>query len=238
MKEFDLNNLTLKQQKNVSEKESFQNLKVKLENENLNDIDIIKFMIEKNYFENPNQIKNMTVFNRQLNNQDYSAINNQAPEEFKPQLIFPENSNNNSQIKDPCEQLCHVKNESYDINKAFEYYQREIDIIENRNHQGFFGLNLKLNIGQSKEIQDEDRTYLNFGLIVEGNSISVCLDENCKEIFWKVIKKSRAIICCRCSPSQKSDCVNFVKTRSGKITLAIGDGGNDVNMIKVISGLK
>ena len=53
-----------------------------------------------------------------------------------------------------------------------------------------------------------------------------------EETFWKLIQKSRAIVCCRCTPVQKSNIVEFVQKKSRKICLAIGDGGNDVNMIK------
>jgi soluble P-type ATPase len=41
-----------------------------------------------------------------------------------------------------------------------------------------------------------------------------------------------AVICCRVTPSQKAMVVRLMKER-GRITLAIGDGGNDVAMIQV-----
>lgn len=40
-----------------------------------------------------------------------------------------------------------------------------------------------------------------------------------------------SVICCRVTPKQKADMVRLVKTRLNKITLAVGDGANDVNMI-------
>ena len=39
------------------------------------------------------------------------------------------------------------------------------------------------------------------------------------------------VICCRVTPHQKAQVVNSVK-RLGFLTLAIGDGGNDVSMIQ------
>jgi len=39
------------------------------------------------------------------------------------------------------------------------------------------------------------------------------------------------VLCCRVSPMQKADIVSYVKDVLKKITLAIGDGANDVNMI-------
>lgn len=39
-------------------------------------------------------------------------------------------------------------------------------------------------------------------------------------------------MCCRVTPKQKAEVVRLVKTKLKKITLAIGDGANDVNMIQ------
>lgn len=58
----------------------------------------------------------------------------------------------------------------------------------------------------------------------------------CKEaldIVEKVLLAAKAVVIYRASPSQKADVVNFIKARAkGKMTLAIGDGANDVNMIQ------
>ena len=40
-----------------------------------------------------------------------------------------------------------------------------------------------------------------------------------------------AVICCRVSPAQKADITRLMKTHGNAITLAIGDGANDVGMI-------
>jgi len=40
------------------------------------------------------------------------------------------------------------------------------------------------------------------------------------------------VICCRSTPNQKAEIVKFMKNSLKKVTLAIGDGGNDVNMIQ------
>jgi len=72
-----------------------------------------------------------------------------------------------------------------------------------------------------------------YTIIIEGSAIdSIIEDEKLNEIFYELIKDSRSLICCRSSPSQKSKIVEFIKKKSDELTLAIGDGGNDVNMIK------
>jgi phospholipid-transporting ATPase len=40
------------------------------------------------------------------------------------------------------------------------------------------------------------------------------------------------VICCRVSPKQKAEVVELVKRSTDDITLAIGDGANDVGMIQ------
>ena len=50
-------------------------------------------------------------------------------------------------------------------------------------------------------------------------------------MFFHIAIRSRSIVCCRMSPKQKADVVNIFKSRGKWITLAIGDGANDVSMI-------
>ena len=76
-------------------------------------------------------------------------------------------------------------------------------------------------------------TKIKYSLIINGESIQNCIsDKEASDLFWFLIEHSRSVICCRCSPIQKCNIVQFVKSRSKEITLAIGDGENDVNMIK------
>ena len=42
----------------------------------------------------------------------------------------------------------------------------------------------------------------------------------------------QTVICCRVTPLQKAQVVQLVKKYKQAITLAIGDGANDVSMIK------
>lgn len=50
--------------------------------------------------------------------------------------------------------------------------------------------------------------------------------------FLNSTDKVDVVLACRVSPQQKADIVNFIRKRfPKKVTLAIGDGANDVNMI-------
>ena len=75
---------------------------------------------------------------------------------------------------------------------------------------------------------------LKFSLVIDGTTLRRIIDdETCCESFVDLAMMARSVVCCRVSPSQKSSIVALVKKR-GKMTLAIGDGGNDVAMIQSI----
>ena len=53
-----------------------------------------------------------------------------------------------------------------------------------------------------------------------------------REIFLKSSDFADVVLACRVSPKQKADIVNMIRKRfPKKVTLSIGDGANDVNMI-------
>lgn len=60
----------------------------------------------------------------------------------------------------------------------------------------------------------------------------VCLRYYAAE-FMELSCACPAVVCCRCSPTQKAQVVELIKKHTGKRTAAIGDGGNDVSMIQV-----
>ena len=73
----------------------------------------------------------------------------------------------------------------------------------------------------------------NKSLVVDGPSLTFALDEGLKNEFLDLLKRCRSVICCRVSPMQKAEVVGLVKQSSkSDLTLAIGDGANDVAMIQ------
>ncbi|CAD8112753.1 unnamed protein product [Paramecium primaurelia] len=70
-------------------------------------------------------------------------------------------------------------------------------------------------------------------IVVEGSSLQFIIDnEDLAQAFVSMAKDCESIVCCRVTPKQKADVVRLIKDRLNKITLAIGDGANDVNMIQ------
>jgi len=56
--------------------------------------------------------------------------------------------------------------------------------------------------------------------------------EEDERLFLEVACLCRAVICCRLTPLQKAMIVSCVKIHIDTVTLAIGDGANDISMIK------
>lgn len=72
----------------------------------------------------------------------------------------------------------------------------------------------------------------NHVLIIDGVSLKTSLEPQYQKFFFEVACKAEAVICCRCSPTQKSLITECIKQYTGKKTCSVGDGGNDVGMIQ------
>lgn len=71
-------------------------------------------------------------------------------------------------------------------------------------------------------------------VIIEGSVLSEIVDKEdiIKELVVHGLAKANSVVICRMSPKQKGFVVRVVKKYINKITLGIGDGANDVNMIQ------
>ncbi|XP_039601412.1 phospholipid-transporting ATPase IB isoform X2 [Polypterus senegalus] len=69
-------------------------------------------------------------------------------------------------------------------------------------------------------------------LIIDGQTLKYALSFEVRQSFLDLALSCKAVICCRVSPLQKSEIVEMVKKHVNAITLAIGDGANDVGMIQ------
>ncbi|KAK4057352.1 phospholipid transporting ATPase [Microbotryomycetes sp. JL221] len=71
-----------------------------------------------------------------------------------------------------------------------------------------------------------------FAVVIDGETLSYTLTDNLKPMFLDLTTRCETVVCCRVSPSQKALTVKLVKDGCGAMTLAIGDGANDVAMIQ------
>ncbi|NWJ01477.1 AT8B1 ATPase, partial [Crypturellus undulatus] len=67
---------------------------------------------------------------------------------------------------------------------------------------------------------------------LEGRRRAEAAKEQRQRRFVELACECRAVICCRVTPKQKATVVELVRRYQKAVTLAIGDGANDVNMIK------
>jgi len=190
----------------------------------MNEEGVIEFrpMEERN---NPPALYNMNIRAEveagENNNNQNNYDENKHPDNRDEKL-----KNRNSKIQDRKNENENGNDDSVnlDLDRLLEDFKMKVMTIKKSKLMNPFDFVVR------EEKQDFSMT--NFGLIIEGNAIAQCLNPEIYPIFWDLILRSRAIICCRCSPNYKSDVVEFVKKMSNQTTLAIGDGGNDVNMIK------
>lgn len=69
-------------------------------------------------------------------------------------------------------------------------------------------------------------------MVIDGQTLQHALDPARSQRLLQVAQRCAAVICCRVSPLQKAQVVTLVKDNLKVITLAIGDGANDVSMIQ------
>ncbi|MCI19543.1 phospholipid-transporting ATPase 1-like, partial [Trifolium medium] len=70
-------------------------------------------------------------------------------------------------------------------------------------------------------------------LIIDGGSLVHILDSEHEEELFQLASLCSVVLCCRVAPLQKAGIVSLVKNRTSDMTLAIGDGANDVSMIQM-----
>ncbi|XP_077275468.1 ATPase phospholipid transporting 8B isoform X4 [Temnothorax americanus] len=86
----------------------------------------------------------------------------------------------------------------------------------------------------SRDEQDEHEmeNSTGFAVVINGHSLVHALHPQLEHLFLEVSSQCKAVICCRVTPLQKAMVVELIKKNKSAVTLAIGDGANDVSMIK------
>ncbi|XP_020534040.1 phospholipid-transporting ATPase 6 isoform X2 [Jatropha curcas] len=84
----------------------------------------------------------------------------------------------------------------------------------------------------SQMIKLEKDPHAAFALIIDGKTLTFALEDDMKHQFLGLAVDCASVICCRVSPKQKALVTRLVKDGTGRTTLAVGDGANDVGMIQ------
>lgn len=83
-----------------------------------------------------------------------------------------------------------------------------------------------------KSLSTDKKTLSSAAVVIDGDALAFALSPENKSIFLELCVSCKHVICCRVSPLQKAQVVQLVKNSLKVITLAIGDGANDVSMIQ------
>ncbi|KAI4384325.1 hypothetical protein MLD38_002496 [Melastoma candidum] len=117
-------------------------------------------------------------------------------------------------------------------------------IIINNNSKESCRKNLEENLLMSKKLMPDSTIEsdaarssgtgkVQLALIIDGTSLVYVLDSDLEEQLFQLASKCSVVLCCRVAPLQKAGIVALVKRRTADMTLAIGDGANDVSMIQM-----
>ncbi|XP_071751591.2 phospholipid-transporting ATPase ID [Centroberyx gerrardi] len=79
---------------------------------------------------------------------------------------------------------------------------------------------------------DDEKVDGEYGLVINGHSLAFALEKELQLELLRTACMCQTVICCRVTPLQKAQVVELVKKYKQAVTLAIGDGANDVSMIK------
>ncbi|XP_011471529.1 phospholipid-transporting ATPase ID isoform X1 [Oryzias latipes] len=84
---------------------------------------------------------------------------------------------------------------------------------------------------KTQTVQDE-KVNGEYAMLINGHSLAFALEEDLELELLRTVCMCQTVICCRVTPLQKAQVVQLVKKYKQAVTLAIGDGANDVSMIK------
>ena len=222
-------------------------IKIKKKNDDkseINDLSIYKFMLNKNIFNNSDskfeklsifegKVKKVPTSDSQKNIIQINKINNNKNEkELETPIGKTKNIEDERDHNEPNKKLS-IPSDVKKFKDYFDFCEQKITEMEENNKKGLQIFRIKKLYPTFENSSFEKKIKCKYSIIIEGESITTCMKEGESEkLFWELIKNSRSLICCRASPMQKCEIVNFIKNHTKDITLAIGDGGNDVNMIK------
>ncbi|XP_035382046.1 probable phospholipid-transporting ATPase IM isoform X1 [Electrophorus electricus] len=87
-------------------------------------------------------------------------------------------------------------------------------------------------LGNNPKVVQDENVNGEYGLVINGHSLAYALEGSMELEFLRTACMCKTVICCRVTPMQKAQVVELVKKYKQAVTLAIGDGANDVSMIK------
>ena len=109
-------------------------------------------------------------------------------------------------------------------------FKEDMKIMEIKEHATVDGLKSQLKVMLNDNVFKDD--LINVGLLIGGEELEkIFADNELLNLFFVLSVNCLSVVCSRVSPKQKGQLVNLIKSTERAVTLAIGDGANDVGMI-------
>ncbi len=189
------------------------NNNINFNNYKINNVNIINYENNNNNNNNnKNNNKNNININININNNENNNNNNNNNENDK--------INNSNGIKKEKNSLKKLNSFKKSLLKNISIYNNKNDEEKIKNYYETGMINFK-------------KKFPIFCIIIESPILSKIFQNRLlTKDFLSIAVLANTVICCRVSPLQKSNVIKEIKNYDKKIiTLAIGDGGNDVSMI-------
>eukprot|EP01006_Ploeotia_vitrea_P021670 TRINITY_DN54101_c0_g1_i1.p1 TRINITY_DN54101_c0_g1~~TRINITY_DN54101_c0_g1_i1.p1 ORF type:complete len:1157 (+),score=117.86 TRINITY_DN54101_c0_g1_i1:36-3506(+) len=118
---------------------------------------------------------------------------------------------------------------------ALVHTQMEI-IILNKSDPVFLQADLENSVAtwvDASPTTTNPRTRKEIAVVIDGDTLRLVFgDSQMKSTFYRLVNSCKSVICCRATPIQKAEVVQLMRKSAPTVTLAIGDGANDVSMIQ------
>jgi len=109
-------------------------------------------------------------------------------------------------------------------------FKEEMKIFEIKEHSTSLELRNELTNKLNDDVFEDDN--IDVGLLIGGEELEkIFADTSLLNLFFELSINCLSVVCSRVSPKQKGQLVNLIKSTEKAVTLAIGDGANDVGMI-------
>ena len=109
-------------------------------------------------------------------------------------------------------------------------FEENMKIYEFKNCEGVKSLQSTLTDIFKQEQFNNDN--IKKGILISSDVLEIIFENQILlNIFFGICIKCLSVVCCRVSPKQKAQLVNLIRIAGNSITMAIGDGANDVGMI-------
>ncbi|KAJ7961065.1 Phospholipid-transporting ATPase [Quillaja saponaria] len=120
----------------------------------------------------------------------------------------------------------------YDVKSSFGHQNLKQEQNGGRGNLDTSDVTKSIEMSQrSSDKKEENSAPL--ALIIDGNSLVYILEKDLDSELFDLATSCKVVLCCRVAPLQKAGIVDLIKSRTDDMTLAIGDGANDVSMIQM-----